>query len=65
MILEIKCNNGKKTVLGGNFTFCVNNDKVLSIVVPNIDVRYKSIHLKDYPTYNVGGSIVYCEEVEG
>ena len=64
MILEIKGDNGKKTVFGGNFTFCANNDKVLSIVVPNINVRFEDVHLKDYPIYNVGGTIAYCEEVE-
>jgi hypothetical protein len=62
MILEIRTNDGNKTVFGGGFTFCVNGDKLLSILVPNREVQLEHIHLKDYPTYNVGGTIVYCEE---
>ena len=65
MILEIKTNDGNKTVIGGDFTFCVNGDKCLSIHFPNSKVQLEIVRLKDYPTYNVGGGgIVYCEEGE-
>lgn len=62
MILEIKTNDGNKTIFGGDFTFCVNGDKLLSIHIPNSEIQLESIQIKDYPSYSVGGNFAYCEE---
>lgn len=63
MILELKLKNGEKCVMGGNFTFCVNANKVLSVRLTD-DVHIHDVSLQDYPKYNVGGTFVYCEEAK-
>ena len=65
MILEVKTKDGNKTVFGGDFTFCVNGDKLLTIFIANSAVQLEGIYLKDYPKYSVGGNFAYCEEAEG
>lgn len=63
MILELKLKDGEKCVIGGNFTFCVNSNKVLSVRLTD-NVSIKDVHLKDYPVYSVGANIVFCQEAE-
>lgn len=61
MILEVKLKNGKKCVFGGNFMFSVNEEKHLYV---HSEDNCQCFILKNYPTYNVGGSMIYCEEIE-
>lgn len=62
MILEISSNDGK-SVIGGNFMFVVDSNKVLSILVDG-KLYFDKVTLKDYPTYNVERTMVYCEVEE-
>ena len=62
MILEVKLNDGKKIVFGGNFSFFVAKEKHLFVKYDDYLSHYI---LKDYPTYSVGANIVFCEEAEG
>lgn len=73
MILEIKRKDGSKEVVGGEFTFFSRFDQrtensgkiVLAVIMPVSDKKEtKVFKLKDYPAYNVGGTMVYCEEAD-
>lgn len=64
MILEIKTNDGKKCVIGGNFIFSVDGNRRLSVSFGGGEI-IKNTPVKDYPTYSVGANIVFCEEAEG
>lgn len=61
MILELKLKDGGKFVMGGNFSFIISKEKHLIVTFNGYLSDYV---LKDYPVYNVGGTIIYCEEAK-